>query len=489
MAQRLLDLYDTQGEESSLDGAHTAASQALSIVPVSDDQRVATLTCLGQVLLRRYRHRGDQSKLEESLTRSREALQLCSEDSETRPFVLSNVGEALLYQFFRNEKQETYQEAINLLREATWLLKPGNPRSSTVHFTLGTALVCRYSKETLSEDLDESISLFRQVLESASTSPFHQRPRAVTMLVSVLSIRSLIDNNPQALDEAVTLAREALASTQQQHPSRPGILTCLGLALYHQYQRVGGKAKLEEAHSQIDEACRTVLPGTLSLDELYGAAAAHLSLYQREDAREEVAQAISMWRQLTALTTPGGPLWTASMIKLGSALGRRHRIRGRKEDLAEAISGSEQLLQLMGASNPLRVTVLGNLGNQLLNRYYYDCIPEDVTRATAVFREALSAVDRQLPPIVKTRILSNLGRALWAGYGESSGQVSLLDEAVAVFRKAVNCAPTEYSSRTTLLINLASAMFSQYTTESLTEGIEICREALTEVHDDHPHRS
>ena len=135
------------------------------------------------------------------------------------------------------------------------------------------------------------------------------------------------------LDEAIVLAREALALHTPGHPDWSTSLTNLALHLLTRYKQLGGVEDLDEA--------------------------------------------IVLAREALMLRTPGHPDRSMSLNNLGAHLWTQYRQLEGVEDLNEAIVLNRQALTLLQAGHPNRSRSLKNLAGYLSTRY------EQVGRITA----------------------------------------------------------------------------------------------------------
>ncbi|KAJ2934815.1 hypothetical protein H1R20_g2227, partial [Candolleomyces eurysporus] len=254
-------------------------------------------------------------------------------------------------------------------------------------------------------------------------------PELIQFLANAIRHRASQTGSLTDLDEAISLAREALKFRPFPHPDRSVSLNSLGNALLHRHRVTGTMADVEEAISMYREALG-LRPSphpdrSYSLNNLANALLDH---YRRTGTMAHAEEAISLLRGALELQPTSHPYRTDSLYDLGSALLERHRHTGSKVDLEEAISLQREALELRSPPHPDRPDSLNCLGYALLERNQGTGSMADLEEAISLFCKAL--VLRPSPHPARSFPLRNLVISLQAMYKETQ-TLSHLQDAIA----------------------------------------------------------
>jgi tetratricopeptide (TPR) repeat protein len=293
------------------------------------------------------------------------------------------------------------------------------------------------------------------------------------------------------LREAISVARQAVESTPDDHPNRAACLNNLGVMLGTRYERTGEMGDLEEAISVAREAVESTLDdhpdraGKLSsLGNKLG------RRYERTGEMGDLEEAISVARQAVESTPDNHPDRAAWLSNLGVMLGRRYERTGEMGDLEEAISIARQAVESMPDDHRDRTTRLNNLGVMLESRYERTGEMGDLEEAISVARQAVESTPDDHPD--RAAWLSNLGNKLESRY-ERTGEMGDLEEAISVARQAVESTSDDHPDRAGKLSNLGNKLGRRYERTGemgdLEEAISVARQAVESTPDDHPNRA
>ncbi|RYP58987.1 hypothetical protein DL771_011041 [Monosporascus sp. 5C6A] len=201
------------------------------------------------------------------------------------------------------------------------------------------------------------------------------------------------------LEEAISVAREAVDATPQDHPDRAARLNNLGNRLGDRYSRTGAMSDLEEA---------------IGMD---------------------LEEAIRVAREAVDATPQDHPDRAGWLNNLGNRLGDRYSRTGAMSDLEEAIGLVREALDATPQDHPDRAGGLNNLGVLLSDRYSRTGAMSDLEEAIGMVREAVDATPQD--HLDRARILNNLGVRLDNKYLKT-GAMPDLKEANKCFSIALN---------------------------------------------------
>src|SRR5262249_51695805 len=117
--------------------------------------------------------------------------------------------------------------AMDALREAAKLVPANTSGGATILDGLANASADPHTRRHEASDRDEAIALYEQVLERSSLGP-RETATVRANLGLALSERYRASSQPQDLDTAIELTRQALDELQGDAAARPGALHNLG---------------------------------------------------------------------------------------------------------------------------------------------------------------------------------------------------------------------------------------------------------------------
>jgi len=285
-AVNLVKEYDVTGDLTYLTRAIDAFRGAVRAAP----DRALYLSNLGTALNVLYERTADTAVLREAIELHRQARMSIS-DLEDRPRRLLSFAVALYFWSNRFGDLAALEEAISSLRDAVRELPDGHPDRPVYLSNLGLVLGSRfYAPGGTSDHLADAIAVLQSAVDLLSDDSPH-RAKVLDGLAALLRIRhgitkltartkharnwaikraieekggevpahlaSLTPNPPVDLtdaDQAMRLARAALAALPRDHPDRTVCLTSLGLALGERFDRSAKETDQAEAIAALAEA-------------------------------------------------------------------------------------------------------------------------------------------------------------------------------------------------------------------------------------------
>ena len=142
-------------------------------------------------------------------------------DHPRRCDTLNNLGGLLSFRFEETGNRDDMDEAIAHYREAQRLIPVGHPLEFGLSYNIGAMLHQRFKYTGERKDLEDSITLLRKASEIKSD------PETLVCLGVALRRR----NQPNDLEETISIHRAALDLTPPLHPKRYLTLQSLGFSL------------------------------------------------------------------------------------------------------------------------------------------------------------------------------------------------------------------------------------------------------------------
>ncbi|WP_435224538.1 CHAT domain-containing protein [Streptomyces sp. Tue6028] len=475
--------------------------RVLKGTPSDSPDRLLALSNLGITLMERYRRSYDPEDLYEAAGIARDVLAQLPPGSPHFPHCFSTAGSALMMLRQREGgTREEYDEVVDLFRRAT----PHDPKGpAAAGLNLGLALVLRAQRSGHVDDLDEAVRVLTEAL-AVSRDP-QQGAALRRALGNARRARfTMAGGDPAELDGAIAQFSDTAGAAGEVTPQTAPRLLGPAMALYNRYER-----DPEENEADLTEALRllrsavAVLPRDhpdrpVALDDL---GLVLVSSYARTGDPQELHEAVRVHREAVALTPGGHEMLGVRLLNLGMALGVRHLLTEDGEDLREAREFRDRAATLPGLGPAHEAMLRGSQGISLMTgfaraadpvaqldraidrlRQAVALTPEGDPRlprrrhnlAAALMsrcgqrpllsdareaRELADAVIAALPPAspdlpgaltvaASSRLLSP--RALWSSAAR--------DEAVALFRRAVDLTPPGHTQRTPRLMNLGNVL-------------------------------
>ncbi|GAA2717012.1 MULTISPECIES: CHAT domain-containing protein [Streptomyces] len=480
---------EATGEAGALYESARELRQAVRLSTPQDPHRLLHLASLGAVLWRTAAESDDPALLTESVTLLRRAVAEADPALPPRAAHLADLGIALVMQAMQDgDRAELYDEGIATCRraadsapnavertgyltqlalalrgravraDATRLLDdalaaardavegapPGHPVLAQARFVLAGVLCSRNVTGGSIADMDEAVALARRALADTPGEDLHRRVMRGTQYADLARMRAHMTDAPADLAEPIALLRDLARDVPERSEQRAEILLQLARCLLASGRRTGAVAAAGER-----------VPVGAGADE-----------------------AIACFRACLALPSPGRAFEARARFALGQALAES----ADPEDEAAWQEGEAQMrrgLALLPAGDVRRSEYLSDLGSIHLRRGGFTGRHDLYGEAVRLMREALAAAPRTSPSERAARH-SNLGAAL-ATSGRYAGDAGLLAEAVEEHRRAVALTPPEDHFRVHRLGNLGDALQSLAENRSdaalLREAVDVLHEA------------
>lgn len=261
--------------------------------------------------------------------------------------------------------------------------------------------------------LEEAIRVARKAVAATLSNP-PDRAASLNSLSILLCDKFLLTHNPEDMNEAISICMQAVEATPDDHPEIAAMLNRLGSLLLRRFQHTG------------------------SMDDL--------------------TRAVEITNQAVLATPRDHPDRVQWLINLGVTLEHQYRLTGSMADLGRAIGVTTQALQLMPQDHPSRAALLSHLGTRLSRRFEHSRSIDDLDRAIEVSNQAVQAMSPDDPN--QATILSLLGTRLGTRF-EHTGSMDDLNRAVEVLYQAVKVTPQDHPDQDAWLKRLRHLRESQ----------------------------
>ncbi|WP_406499838.1 CHAT domain-containing protein [Streptomyces sp. NBC_00846] len=485
LAVTLLRFNETR-EPADLDSAITAGREAVSLART--DSRC--LLALGTVLLERFKVSEQKDDLDEAVHLARIAVSLPPSRSSDGHKALENLGAALGARFRFLGSVEDLEESIALERSAVALSRPGVSRKTALH-RLSQSLSRLVGVTGRPEALEEAVALARRAVNARPREGSDQA-QCLSGLGRALADRCELARTTEGMDEAISSSREALDMTPVGHPVRGTYLSELvnELALYGQIS--GSTAHLDEAvrlaRASKERAGDISGPGA-GADYDWILVPALERRYRWTGTVADLDEAVALCRAALVRENDSWRKQETYSGVLSTLLFQRHRQTGSLEDLDEAVLLQREVLKIPSIDRRRRASALNALGMLLWDRSRRIGDPNDIEESVACGREAVATGVHRSD---RAMCLSNLGNALMARF-ERSGRLADLDEGIEVTRGAVAAAHYQNEDLARYNSNLAYALGLRFERtgcqEDLDEAVAAGRRSVSLISGNHPERA
>ncbi len=345
-----------------------------------------------------------------------------------------------------------------------------------------TAVDDLFGQDEQSDDdsaLQNAVTLLRQAV--AATPPDSpDRASRLNSLGIALQARFGRTGSPFDLDEAVDLARRVVAATPPDSPDLAARWNNLGTALQVRFGRTADPADLDDAVQAARNAVTTTRPGQLDRAVFLSNLGHGLrAVYRRTGDLAVIGETIRTARQAVAASPDSDPNKAVFLSNLADALQEFSGRTGDRAALEEAVRVGRDAVAATPPGHPTRAACLNNLGNALRARYRWTGLRTDLDDAVEIAQQVV-ATSREDDANWAT-FLSNLAGALQDLF-ERNDKLDSLNDAIRQGRRAATATPPDYPIRAARLNNLGNSLRLRYTQTGsptdLDEAVEIGRHVV-----------
>jgi tetratricopeptide (TPR) repeat protein len=308
-------------------------------------------------------------------------------------------------------------------------------------------------------DLNRAIEYWHEAL-NLTPLDYPTRPALLSILGITLSDRYERTGDLADLEEAIRAFQQTLQSIPSDSPDRPSCLNNLGNALRQRYTRTGDLANLEEAIRTLQQAAQAVPSNSPDRPACLSNLSIALSYrYEHTGDLADLEAAINSSQQAVQATPPDSPGKPIRLNNLGAGLSDRYARTRNPADLKAAISVYQQAIQVISSDSPSHPGYLSNLGNALRNWYAHTGDLANLEMAFNAYQQAIQATPSGSPD--RPGYLSNLGNVLRDRYVRTRG-MNDLEAAIRAYQQAVEVALPNSPNRPAYLSNLGNALRDRY---------------------------
>jgi tetratricopeptide (TPR) repeat protein len=336
-------------------------------------------------------------------------------------------------------------------------------------------LVDRFDRSGDFRDLNEAINVARQAV-AASPAGSPELADYLSNLGVVLRTRFEYSGDAGDLDDAVSIGRQAVAACINRDDLGM-YLYSLGLDLFRRFDRFGEPADLEEVTQVARQAISVTtasdedLPGQLNL---LATALAEAEIGPSDGLTEAVVllrRAISS----TPATHPDRPMYLSNLA------GTLHTVAERTSSpvpLNEAAQAGQEAVDRTPEDDPAYAARLSTLGTVLAARAEYRSASDDLDHACGLLRRAVAHSAENRRELAMHR--SNLGVVLLSRF-DRTGALADLAEAVELQRRSVAATDADDPELPGRLSNLSGALLRWFEhtgmRSELDEAVDRSRQA------------
>jgi len=345
-AMALITRFERTGVAADLVAMTDARCQAADVVPAGDPVRGQVLQIAASGLLMRFQLLHTAADLDPAIDFGRAAL---ADDPLDRAATLSNLGLALRFRYEQRGDPADLNAAVRDGEQATTAAPADDPRLASYLSNYSSALLLRFEQLGGQGDLQAAMTASDQALAAAERDDPARVPTCLTTRAIALRFEAARSLAPADIQFAVDAARQAASRLDADPAALAEIGTpCvsnLSICLLLRYEAGGG------TQDDLDEAIK-----------------------QSKRAADLAA----------------GPDAGKYLTNYGSFLLRRFQLLGEAADLSAGIDACQTAVDALPEGAPVRVRCLGNLANALMARWQRSQSADDLDRAAAAGRAALT---------------------------------------------------------------------------------------------------
>jgi hypothetical protein len=414
LSELLNAAFQRDGDTSKLD-------EAVEVLVVALDTEQGSLSAvlhynLGTLLLTRYRVLGRAADLDGAVAWIDRAVGAAEAGDPDLPDFLAARCEIGLEDSARTGAFAVLDRSVEAARKAL-ALTPGGPKAQERSLLLVKALRARFRAVGVRRDLDEAVSVARSAV--ATTAAAGRSPAAGQTCLSMALVAAYTSaGDHDALDEALRLAQAAVGATSEKDRELADRTSLLGLVLRLRYERDGRKADLDSA---VEAARKSAVEADAARRGRI--AAGHLSQLcfalrlrcLRTHDETDAVEAIEAGSRAAELVVPGVPEFAVVHANLASAFSARYGLTRRPQDLHRAIVMCERAVEATPPGHAGHADNASNLSLLLMQRYALTGSAADLDAASDAARSAVrSAVHLGIPPGIHAAALGRVHAAEFA---------------------------------------------------------------------------
>ncbi len=298
-----------------------------------------------------------------------EMVVLCREllvSDTSGPFPVAafiSLSKAVISEHIRGRSVQSLDEVIECLRDAVKVCPPG---SHPVLCALAYTLYIRFEETHSTDDCEEAMALFERILDPNQPGgcPDSIRDEASSVATMLAFVRSIIFQNPEYSEVAISRLRTSLSSSSVDDGRRLRITESLAMRARERFRQYSLAESLEEANAYTSQGVD--LSSSRNLEEsgaLFPVIGADLESYSMTRMTEKIRHL----EELLSITPPGTQRHKECLIHLAGWYESKFRRTNNMSDIEESIKYSQlSLAAIQYPSDMRRVNALRSLRNSLL---------------------------------------------------------------------------------------------------------------------------
>ena len=492
---------------------------ALSKTEPGNPFRATAFNDLAGAFHARYEETMDPDDIRHAIEHYDQAVKLLAPDSPNRSEYLYELATALHDLFEVDESPSTLDRAIDNFEESIVLAtETHDPDCYIALNALGNALEDRIGlRNSVGEsdhtdvnraDVERAVDVYKQTCDRAPSDAI-DRPIYYNNLGGIYVERFEMDGDPHDLDRAERAYTEAVGLAKGRDKQPALYLHNLAYALHSRSEINNSDSDLNSALDLFAEAVKLAENDHQRATFSHNYANALQFQFRRTGRTESLNRAILYYREAIKLSDPDGGQYAYFRNNLGNALQRRYSWTGSLDDLKGAIEQYDTLqkkypefsriprfltglglakrrlfqhddikpnlgyldeaieiltlaLEHAPPGHVDRSMCIANLGIALLDRFEETASDYGLlNRAKDLYQEALHHKRDMEGDPDRGRLSHNLGLVLFKKF-EIEGDIGLLNDAISLYRQAVQCTPSSQPEQAVYLITLGEGLHAYY---------------------------
>lgn len=421
-ALALLGRYIRHGRPDDVSEAIDVARHAAAASDTGEDAAHAD-ACLGMALLARFRRGGERADLDDALDVARQLPRTAGSRDAECAVLLAQVANAMWNEFEKGGGWDDLDAAIDCADAADSFMPAGHQLRPGVLSEQAISRAVRGSHTGNPDDLTAAVGLATKALDLSGSSEMALR---MANLSSVLLARYMISGGWRDLDEAISVARQAVDGVADDDPSRVNALGTLATALGKRFDRTGDLADLDQAVQSAEAAIAASPEGSDDWVRNTGNGASwRMTRSLRTGDAADLDIAIEN-AGAAARAAPAGPLRALFLTVVAAALAVRLKRSGRQSDADAAVAAAREAVALTPAGDAALASRLYNLANALCDQSDGTSRDGETEALNAYIRACNSA---SAPPSIRI-LAARKAAALLPQPDEAGEAAALLESAV-----------------------------------------------------------
>ncbi|CAE6413000.1 unnamed protein product [Rhizoctonia solani] len=385
-------------ELQDLDHAIVSYSQALSLLPDTDQDYLHVLHLLSGAHAARFQILGELDDIDAAIAYGDQTVALGSASDNGVAFFLGNLGTFYMLRYDQFGDEENVKQAIENLSLAVALTPPNDSQLPLRLDMLGLSHIRRYECLGDPKDIDIAVEHHTRAINLTSNDD-PEMPKQLCNLGIALRARFEHSGMLEDIDRAIELMSRALSRMGDSPFDMSLALKSLGIAYMCRFHRLNNISDIDRA-IEYQSTVISLIPDDQITPEYFSALGNSYSRrFQHSGKPIDISSAIEYHARAMSLTPDGHPEMPARLTNLGISHALSFEHFGKLEDLDTTIECHALAVALSSDKSSDFPSRLSNLGSSHALRFRHTEDLEDLHMGIEYLARSISLLAQDSPDV------------------------------------------------------------------------------------------